>query len=59
MAHVEPIKTNGRAYNVSPAVFLAMPDFRQMHITFTLQTIMDGQMQNFFVQYYYLPIHSS
>ena len=25
MAHVEPIKTNGRAYNVSPAVFLAMP----------------------------------
>ena len=59
MAHVEPIKTNGRAYNVSPAVSLAMPDFRQMHITFTLQTIMDGQMQNFFVQYYYLPIHSS
>ena len=39
MAHVEPIKTNGRAYNVSPAVFLAMPGFRQMHITFTLQTI--------------------
>ena len=35
MAHVEPIKTNGRAYNVSPAVFLAMPGFRQMHITFT------------------------
>ena len=24
MAHVEPIKTNGRAYNVSPAVFLAI-----------------------------------
>lgn len=38
MAHVEPIKTNGRAYNVSPAVFLAMPGFRQMHITFLLMT---------------------
>ena len=39
MAHAEPTNTNGRAYNVSPAVFLAMPGFRQMHITFTLQTI--------------------
>ena len=39
MAHAEPIKTNGRAYNVSPAVFLAVPGCRQMHITFTLQTI--------------------
>ena len=39
MAHAEPIKTNGRAYNVSPAVFLGMPGFRQMHITFTIQTI--------------------
>ena len=39
MAHAEPIKTNGRAYNVSPAVFLAVPGFRQMYITFTLQTI--------------------
>ena len=39
MAHAEPIKTDGRAYNVSPAVFLAMPGFRQKYITFTLQTI--------------------
>lgn len=59
MAHVEPIKTNGRAYNVSPAVFLAMPGFRQMHITFTLQTIWMAKCRIFFVQYYYLPIHSS
>ena len=39
MVYAEPIKTNGRAYNVSPVVFLGMPGFRQMHITFTLQTI--------------------
>ena len=46
MAHVEPIKTNGRAYNVSPAVFLAMPGFRQMHITFEYL----GQSINFISQ---------
>ena len=59
MVYAEPIKTNGRAYNVSPVVLSWYAWFPTDAYYIYSPNNMDGQMQNFFVQYYYLPIHSS